>query len=313
MQVKGGKQKMLEENNTLNNYIELYRKTNTFKTKKGNTQKDYIYQQDHSRKTVVCGKPLGEHKIHKIGSKQLNDAYEKWLITGTRTANSRKNSLNLVFQYCMQQEVIDSNPMRLVSSKLNTGRDTMWTKEQCHLFLDTAYSEYKWRSMGVLAQICSELAQRVGDVRKLRFDQVNFDKCRIDIEQSKTGAKVYLHVEDNLLSVLKQQKDTFGFQPYVCPRPLPIFARGQDYTPYRKGEVSKFANQIKETAKLPKHLQIRDFRRTWVTRAIKAGADAVSIMQVTGHKHISSLNAYTVNTPEGAKTVLDKVNSYDGE
>ena len=72
-------------------------------------------------------------------------------------------------------------------------------------------------------------------------------------------------------------------------------------------------NQIKETAKLPKHLQIRDFRRTWVTRAIKAGADAVSIMQVTGHKHISSLNAYTVNTPEGAKTVLDKVNSYDGE
>ena len=42
MQVKGGKQKMLKENNTLNNYIELYRKTNTFKTKKGNTQKDYI-------------------------------------------------------------------------------------------------------------------------------------------------------------------------------------------------------------------------------------------------------------------------------
>ena len=39
---------------------------------------------------------------------------KKWLITGTRTANSRKNSLNLVFQYCMQQEVIDSNPMRLV-------------------------------------------------------------------------------------------------------------------------------------------------------------------------------------------------------
>ena len=30
---------MLKENNTLNNYIELYRKTNTFKTKKGNTQK----------------------------------------------------------------------------------------------------------------------------------------------------------------------------------------------------------------------------------------------------------------------------------
>ena len=304
---------MLKENNTLNNYIELYRKTNTFKTKKGNTQKDYIYQQDHSRKTVVCGKPLGEHKIHKIGSKQLNDAYEKWLITGTRTANVRKNTLNVVFQYCMKQEVIGSNPMRLVTTKPNTRRDIMWTKEQCLTFLDTAYSEYKWVSIGVLAQICSALAQRVGDVRELRFDQVHFDKNRIDIEQKKTGAKVYLHAEDDLLSVIKQQKDTFGFQPYVCPRPLPIFARGQDFTPYRKGEVSKFANHIKKAAGLPSHLQIRDFRRTWVTRAIKAGVDAVSIMQVTGHKDISSLSSYMVNTPEGAKAALDKVNSYNGE
>ena len=43
----------------------------------------------------------------------------------------------------------------------------MWTPDQVKLFLDTAYSDFKWRSIGLIFHMAYEWAQRVGDMRNL--------------------------------------------------------------------------------------------------------------------------------------------------
>ena len=49
-----------------------------------------------------------------------------------------------------------------------------------------------------------------------------------------------------------------------------------------------------------------DLRRTAVKEMMEGGADTIGMMQVTGHKNISSLKPYMVNTLSGAKKALSK-------
>ena len=55
-----------------------------------------------------------------------------------------------------------------------------------------------------------------------------------------------------------------------------------------------------------RHLCAMDLRRTAVKEMMEGGADTIGMMQVTGHKNISSLKPYMVNTLSGAKKALSK-------
>jgi integrase len=101
--------------------------------------------------------------------------------------------------------------------------------------------------------------------------------------------------------MLRQQKEDFGFQKYVAPKPTP---RAGTYTPYTKHEIAPIINELLAKANLPKELTAQDLRRTAVTEMMEGGVDLVGIMQVTGHKHIESLKPYMVNTFSGASKAL---------
>ena len=74
------------------------------------------------------------------------------------------------------------------------------------------------------------MCQRLGDMRLLTWDAIDFDNARVFIEQSKRKAEVHLPIEEDLLDMLTQQEQDFGFQPYVVPRPYPINGEYKPYT-----------------------------------------------------------------------------------
>tara|TARA_Y100001954_G_scaffold86942_1_gene95343 strand:- start:911 stop:1384 length:474 start_codon:yes stop_codon:yes gene_type:complete len=143
--------------------------------------------------------------------------------------------------------------------------------------------------------------QRVGDIRLLTWDSLDLNHCRIDLTQSKRNAEVHLPISQGLCSMLRQQKEEFGFQEYVVPRVKP---RAGAYTPYDKEEISLHINKILEEANLPKELTAMDLRRTAVTEMMEGGVDLVGIMQVTGHQNTASVKPYMVNTYSGASKAL---------
>ena len=268
----------------------------------------YEYE-NHIRKacdTVLSdGRCFGDIQIQHLKVRHVSDAYEVWLKAGIRTANFRKAAISAAWRYAMQKDVILTNPIGLVDTKSTKPRKVMWQREHVTSFLDAAYSNWRWRSIGLIVHMAYDWAQRIGDMRTLRWDNLDLDTQRLDLTQSKRGADVHLPISDNLTQMLRQQREDFGFQKYVAPRVTP---QAGAYTPYQLTEIHSLINEVKAEANLPHELTAMDLRRTAITEMVEAGVDLAGVMQVSGHRNPQSVKPYMVNTFSGASAALAKRN-----
>lgn len=297
------KLKLPNKRSTLRYAIQYYLHSDDFARLSAKTQREYESQLENVCATVVEGKAFGEYSLMYVRSRHTNMAYQEWLKTGVATANYRKQVLSTAWRHCMRLDVMQNDPVSLVKTKTAQPRKVKWTRDQVKQFLDTAYSDFKWRSIGLIVHMAYDLAQRVGDMRVLTWDEVDLDAQRIDMTQSKRGADVHLPLSDALCSMLRQQKEDFGFQQYVAPRPFPVAGA---YIPYSAENIDVAINDVKAAAGLPKKLTAMDLRRTAITEMIEAGVDLAGVMQVSGHKSPDSVKPYMVNTFSGASRALAK-------
>jgi integrase len=211
--------------------------------------------------------------------------------------------LSIVLNTAIRHEAILANPVSQLQRKTEKPRRVKWSKDDVKTFLTTAYSEWRWRSIGLILHMAYEWGQRIGDMRLLKWEDIDFEAQRVDITQSKRGAEVHLPVPDELLAMLEAQRVDFGFQDYVAPRVKPNHS---GYSPYTAIEIHTQVNNIKAKAGLDPKLQARDLRRTAITEMAEAGVDLVGIMQVSGHQNPNSVKPYLVNTFSGASAALSK-------
>jgi len=146
-----------------------------------------------------------------------------------------------------------------------------------------------------------EWCQRVGDMRLLTWDMLNFETKRVIIQQSKRNAQVELPIDDDLLDMLIQQEQDFGFQQYVAPKPTPFKGVYQPYTMYK---LPMYARMLMDDAGLSKDLRLSDLRRTGVTEMVDAEVGIGQIMSVTGHANPQSVKPYLKNTYVSANNAL---------
>ena len=290
-----------KSNCKLHQIVEFYLGSKSFGRIKGSTQKAYESQLMAVINTTVEGKDLGDYRINKLKVRHLTQAYEMWLEHGPATANYRKAVLSAAWKNAMRYDVMTHNPVSLIKTVAAQPRRTVWKREQIQTFLATAYSNFNWRSIGLIAHMAYDWGQRVGDMRVLTWDKLNLDNCQLDMTQSKRNAEVHLPISQGLCEMLRQQKEHFGFQDYVAPKP---YAIDQTFKPYTKIEIGILFNEILDEANLPRELNAMDLRRTAVTEMMEGGVDLAAIMQVTGHKNIQSVKPYMVNTLSGATKAL---------
>ena len=285
----------------LQEVIDFYLVSQDFARLAASTQGDYERRLAHVSSTVVEGKRLGDYRCRNMRVRYLTQAYQVWLDAGVREANYRKACLSVAWQHGMRYDVMENDPVRLVRTLATTPRKVYWKRDQIRTFLDTAYSDFRWRSIGLIVHMAYDWAQRVGDMRLLTWDTLNLDQCTMDLTQSKRNAEIHLPISDGLCNMLRQQKEQFGFQDYVAPKPEP---RAGAYTPYTKDEIGIIMNTILDEAGLPRELNAMDLRRTAVVEMMEAGVTEGNIIQVTGHKSFSSMLPYRVNTLSGASKAL---------
>jgi integrase len=158
-----------------------------------------------------------------------------------------------------------------------------------------------------MVQMAYEWVQRMGDMRTLKWDNIDLEAKRCDLEQSKRRASVTLPISDNLCEMLKEQHDDFGFQEYVAPVVKP-----QDgvYLPYTKQKLSKVGRKIIRTANLPDNLWLMDLRRTGTTQMNEAGVSMGQIMATTGHANPQSVKPYMNHTFAASTAALETRNVY---
>jgi len=280
---------------TVQQLIDKYYTSNDFKMLRDRTKKDYQYFLG-----VMCDS-FGDVNFDKLTSKQAKHAYEEWVERGISFANHICTVSSIVYRYAIDMEYATVNPFASVRRKTPAQRKVVWTEDDVRQFLDTAYSEFQWRSLGLIVHMAYEWCQRLGDMRLLTWDNFDLDERKLYLEQSKRRAEVTLPIEDDLLEMLVQQEQDFGFQPYVVPRTTPV--QGQ-YHPYSMERLSKAGRAVMRQAGLSEELRLMDLRRTGTTQMVEAGVPMGQIMSVTGHSNPQSVKPYMKNTFASANNAL---------
>lgn len=256
----------------------------------------------------IAQSDLGQLPLDRLTAKLCKEVYEDWLKGGSvARANERARLFSIVINFARSLDLINDNPMAKVKKLKHEPYTPIWNRNQVELFLDTSFTKFEWRNIGLLVMMCYEWAQRPTDICHLKWDNLDLDEAKVKIKQSKRGAVVELPVEEPLLTLLKEQKKDWGFQKLVIPHHR---ASDNAYVALTPNLFGPTLREIKEACGLPEELKVGHLRKTAITEFVEAGVDSAGIMQVSGHKNISSLNPYMRHTYEGAKTAQNARKGY---
>jgi integrase len=285
----------------LNQIADEYYLSHDFKELRDETKVHYRYCLGAVLDTHVDGVKIGEVDGTKLSTKQSKLAYDQWCDRGISTANHILATARILYNYALRMEHCFINPFTAVRRRATQPRKVVWRREDVKKLLDAAYSDFSTRNIGLIAHMAYEWCQRVGDMRLLTWDALDFEQKRVTILQSKRNAQVELPIDDDLYSMLVEQEQDFGFQPYVAPRPVAY--RGV-YEPYTMYKLPLHARKLMDDVGLPKELRLSDLRRTGVTEMVDAEVGIGQIMSVTGHANPQSVKPYLKNTFVSANNAL---------
>ncbi len=289
----------LKPSSRVTDLINFYYQSNDFNMLRDSTKVDYRYFLTILHQTIGC------RKYRDVTPKVAKQAYEDWVKRGISFANHAATCASRGYNYAIQMEHAEQNPFAKIKRKTTQQRKVVWTHGEVNKFLDVAYSDFDFRNVGLIVHMAYEWCQRLGDMRTLTWDNIDFDNGVLELEQSKRRADVSLPISDSLLHMLKEQKKDFGFQSYVAPHPRPVDGT---YNPYAMERLSKVGRRVMRLAKLPEELRLMDLRRTGVTQMDKEGVPINQIMSVTGHNNISSVKPYLKHSYTSANNALTQRN-----
>jgi integrase len=294
----------------LQNVVEDYYNSYEFNNLVEQSKKQYQYHISIMLNTVVDGKAIRERQCDKVSSRMAKLAYNQWCERGIYLANHVLSASRILFNHGMHMEMVLINPFLSVKRRPQSVRSTVWTREQVQAFLETAYSDFSSRNVGLIAQMAYEWCQRVGDMRLLKWDNLDLESSRVYIKQSKRKAEVFLPISQELCEMLTDQKKDFGFQEYIAPMTV---ATNGIYRPYTLHRLPKVARRIMNLAGLPDTLRLSDLRRTGTTEMVDAGVGMAQIMSVTGHANPQSVKPYMKNTFTSADLALTTRKKHDSK
>ena len=292
----------------LSKIIEDYFSSYEYRQLRDESKSQYKYFLNVMKQTQAEGKSLCQYDADKITTKMAKTAYNEWCEKGISMANHVMSTTRIVFNHGLREELCISNPFANVRRRAAERRKAIWSREDVQKLLDVAYSDFSTRNIGLIAHMAYEWCQRLGDMRMLTWDRIDFMEKTVHIEQSKRRAEVFLPIEDDLFAMLVQQNEDFGFQPYVAPRPYPI--KGE-YRPYTLHKLPLFGRELMERAGISRELRLSDLRRTGTTEMVEAGVGIGQIMSVTGHANPQSVKPYLKNTLKSANWALTERKKHD--
>ena len=284
--------------------VDNYLHTRQFNSLSSSSQKNYESCLLAFCRMSVMGRKLGNVQLDRLSVAMCSEIYDTWeLETSTANANHNARVFSVLINHLIAMEIMILNPMARVKKRQSEPRSVVWTHDQVISFLDTAFTKFEWRNIGLIVLMCYEWGQRPIDIRNLTWDNVDLDERVVEIKQTKRGAEVELPIPDNLHTMLTEQKGDWDFQEYVVPH-----HRASDgaYRPLTVSQMTGLLAEVKATAGLPDELRVGDLRKTAIVQMIESGVDHLAIQSVSGHKNVTSLNPYNKFSLKTAKSALER-------
>jgi integrase len=293
----------------VNDLVASYKQNISYASLNPKTRKDYDYYIKCwlDSKAAPMAKPLHSAKLEDLTTPTCQRIYEEAAERSVSLANHSLSVYRLLFNYAIRHGFTQHNPFSKVLKRADKARKVVWTRADIKMFLDTAYSQFKWRNIGLIIHMAYATAQRLGDLRMLTWDNYDLDTGILTLEQSKRRARVSIPVPEDLQKLLLQQHAEYGWQQYIMPSSRPDRKGGlAAYTPVR---LAILGADIMKAAKLPEGLRMSDMRRTVISELLDIGVPLTNILSMSGHATPQSLTPYLVHSLKSATLAQSMRNS----
>lgn len=161
------------------------------------------------------------------------------------------------------------------------------TDEQCTRLLKAAkddHDPYAW----LFVMFGLNTAMRHGEIVERQFNEIDFATCRIWINKAKAGEREQ-PITPTLRDALKRhQQEAASESAWIFPA-----SRAKTKVPHRRDMRATFARCVTAAEMDPKQCTPHVMRHTAITRLVKAGADLLTIKQISGHKTTAMVEHYT--------------------
>jgi len=232
-----------------------------------------------------------------------------------RTSNYRLQVLRRLFNFAIDTERLDKNPFRGIAPMKSPGRRAVMSiEQQVAAFgalegalakgMGRSYRHASWLRAAMLLLL--DTAQRVGDVRLMRWSQYRVDRSGrawIGATQAKTGALVDIPCTKRLQIELDGLAR--GASGYILET-----NRGR---PPTMAAMSRAWRRICASAGV-EGINLQDFRRTAMVRMAELGVTTIQIAAVSGHsidRTARILETYIPRNRAMAETAIDALSSTD--
>lgn len=285
---------------TVDGLISYYKSTN-----------DYLKLADNSKRLYLAmlkdaqGLTLASSNVHFGGMKSSNVTAEhadklylklKELKSQHRATHVCK-VLRKVWFSGLRAGKVRANPFQKMNLEGLKDRVVLWEPSQVQLFIETA-DALGTQSIGTMALLCYDLCQRPGDMRQLTWGNLREDV--LVFSQEKTGTEVVIPASPRLMERLRTIRPS-----NVLPTDHIVLCEATG-KPYDRRLYAKWAVRVRNEAKLPNTLQLRDLRRTGATEMAEAGCTEDELRSVTGHQSRDVLSIYVRPTIRLAAAGINK-------
>lgn len=192
-------------------------------------------------------------------------------------ANRWLQLLRQLLDFAIDEELIDSNPARLVKKFREGPGHEPWPEDEISKF------ESRW-PVGTKERLAFDLflftGQRIGDVARMKRSDIRDNAIRV--VQEKTGAELWVPIHPQLDASLA-----------ALPSSGLALLQRQTGQPYTKGGLDNWFRRKREAAGISPGLSPHGLRKAAGRRLAEAGATAHEIMAILGHRSLREVQRYT--------------------
>ncbi len=202
--------------------------------------------------------------------------------------------LSKILSMAVDAEILENNPCRRVRKfKVDNQRTRVLSMDEEQKLMENLDPNQLVKEIVIVALYTG---MRRGEIFNLSWDDVDFSRGVILVEQSKSGKKRVVPMNRTVRDLLKNMVRR-GDLVFPSPR------TGRRLDTIRKG----FADATSKAG--IRDFRFHDLRHTAATRMADSGADAFTLMKVLGHSNIQMTARYTHATDKAIRRALDNLDT----
>ncbi|MDH6312793.1 integrase/recombinase XerC [Parabacteroides sp. PFB2-10] len=279
---------------------------------------DYLqYERSYSEHTLLAyRKDLSQFReyaeIHQEGvfspSTIDKDLVRNWIVYlldsgfSPTTVNRKLSSLKSFFKYLIKQNVLSSNPLRLLNGpKTKKGLPYFVKEKEMELLLDSDHFDEDFEGVRdrLILELFYDTGVRLSELTYLKDSDIDFGAMLVKVKGKRNKERLIPFAE-GLKSLL---------QTYIALRNREIGIASPSLFVKKNGEpaststiyniVKRNLKQIPALGKCSPHV----LRHSFATSMLNNGAELNAVKEILGHSSLASTSVYTHTTFEELKKV----------